>query len=317
MRAPAPPRKAAQEVEIDHLLAEEFCCDPGFGARFLAACGLVAEGFQVNAAHPEPSLGGDGFGDLLVEGTAGVLRVALLVEDKITAGPALRQAERYAAYAARLREQGWDQVWTVLVAPAGYGGERDLYDAQLDLQAVAGLMRAADPVRLRWRQGIVARAVEKRGSQGVQVPDHALQALKKAYLAFATDWCLQAGVPLTLPELRPAYYDGDSWVERIRHRDLPANVQLRHRLWTSLREACGQVDLIASPAEESERELLAQIAPEGAVVSPFSSGRGVKVSLPVPEMRQASGFDAATAEAALRIMQDLAARYLSARGRQT
>jgi len=30
-------RKSAQEVEIDHLLAEEFNCDPSFEERFLKA----------------------------------------------------------------------------------------------------------------------------------------------------------------------------------------------------------------------------------------------------------------------------------------
>ena len=58
-------RKASQEVEIDQLLAEEFECDPGFAERFANACGLRFTTLEVESAVPEPSLGGDGYGDPL------------------------------------------------------------------------------------------------------------------------------------------------------------------------------------------------------------------------------------------------------------
>ena len=57
------PRKSAKETEIDHLLAEEFHCDPVFSACFAAACGLEFDSFQVIDVVPEPSLEGDGYGD--------------------------------------------------------------------------------------------------------------------------------------------------------------------------------------------------------------------------------------------------------------
>ena len=89
-------RKPSQEIEIDHLLAEEFHCDPAFSARFAEACGLQFDTFRVIHATPEPSLGGEGYGDLLVEADMDGQRAALLIEDKITASAATRQAERYA-----------------------------------------------------------------------------------------------------------------------------------------------------------------------------------------------------------------------------
>ena len=174
-------RKSAQEVEIDHLLAEEFNCDPSFAERFVTACGLSCAGFQVSAAIPEPSLGGEGFGDLLVDGTADGLKVAFLIEDKITAGPAVRQAERYAAHANWLRDQGWDRVWTVLVAPSSYCGERSGYDVSVDLEKVATILRSPEPTRLAYRRGIIERALEKKASTGVRVPDTAMYRLKAAY----------------------------------------------------------------------------------------------------------------------------------------
>ena len=131
---------------------------------------------------PEPSLGGDGYGDLLVYGTVGAIRVALLIEDKITAGPAHRQAERYQAHATRMRAEGWDQVWCILVAPAAYLAERKAYDADIDMEVVAELLNSPEPVRLAYRLGIIRRALEKKSSSGVQIPDPSMKTLKSEYL---------------------------------------------------------------------------------------------------------------------------------------
>ena len=180
------PRKAAQEVEIDHLLEEEFLCDPTFATRLLWAAGLASGApFAVEAAVAEPSLGGDGFGDLLVTGDEGGRRAALLIEDKITAAAGHRQAERYATHAARMRDDGW-AVRTILVAPAGYRGERALYDGHLDLEAVADLVVSPDRRRMAHRRGIIRRAIAKHGTTGVRIADPRMHALKAAYCAYVS-----------------------------------------------------------------------------------------------------------------------------------
>ena len=300
-----PPRKSAQEVEIDHLLAEEFGCDPGFAARFAQACGLPCEGLRVRAATPEPSLGGEGYGDLLVEGEAAGRRVALLIEDKITAGPATRQAARYRAHAARMRAGGWDEVWCVLVASAAYRGEWARFDASLDLESLAGLLRNAEPLRLAHRRGIIGRALAKRASTGVRVPDLTVHRLKADYLEAAAAWCVAEGFDLSFPALRESCYDGDSWIEPIRHPALPDRVHLRHRLGSTMKRNNGLVDLIVSPADAADRAGMEATAREGARVAPFSKGRGIQASLPVPAMSQATGFDPAAAEAAFGAMRRL------------
>ena len=308
-------RKSAQEAEIDHLLAEEFSCDPSFAERFVTACGLSCAGFQVSKAIPEPSLGGEGFGDLLEDGTTDGLRVAFLIEDKITAGPAVRQAERYASHASWLRDQGWDQVWTVLVAPSSYRGERSGYDASIDLEKVAMILRSPEPTRLAYRRGIIERALKKKAASGVQVPDEALHSLKAAYLRHAADWCDAEPFPLNFPALRESYYDGDSWIKPIQSTTLPANVFLRHRLWTSTKAACGLVDVIVSPATVIEQSLLRQNHAAGSLVEAFSKDKGIQVSFAVPEMRQKSGFDAATATIAFIAMKALVNWYLEEHGK--
>ena len=302
-------RKASQEIEIDHLLAEEFECDPGFGARFLAACGIRADGFEIERTLPEPSFSGDGFGDLLVEGRIDGQRIALLIEDKITAGAATRQAERYREHAGRLRDAGWDAVHCILVAPAAYRGERAQYDASIDLETVAELLRSPEPKRLTFRRGIIERALEKRASTGVRVPDEKMLTLKSAYLQFAAEWCDREGVPFSFPRLMESYYDGDNWIDEVRHPAFPAHVRLRHRMWTSVSHRTGLVDLIASPATEDERYRFEAEPPPGAVVFPFSRGKGIQVSIPVEEMRQEKGFDPDTASAVLNHMLRLAQWY--------
>ena len=303
------PRKASQEVEIDHLLAEEFACDAGFADRFLAAAGLPVESFEVLTVTPEPRLGGEGYGDLLVEGRVGETQVALLIEDKITAGPASRQAERYRAHAARMRETGWDAVHCILVAPATYRGERDRYDGSVDLETVAALLRSTEPKRLAFRRAILGRALEKRASTGVRLPDERLHALRAAYTAFAADWCAHEGVPLEFPALRSQYWEGDTWIEYVRHPDLPPNVKLRHRMWSTAVRTTGHVDLIASPAGDADRQRFTEAPPPGATPAPFSGGKGVQISIPIAEMRQGEGFDPVTAAAALGHMRELVAWY--------
>lgn len=303
-------RKSAQEAEIDHLLAEEFSCDPSFAERFIEACGLFCPDYKVSAAIPEPSLGGEGFGDLLVDGTGNGLKVAFLIEDKITAGPAVRQAKRYAAHASWMRDQGWDRVWTILVAPAAYRGERDEYDASIDLEEVASILRSPDPMRLTYRREIIERALAKKASTGVKIPDLALHHLKSAYLKYASGWCVENEFTLEFPALRGSYYDGDSWIEPIRTATLPAHVKLRHRLWTSTKAECGRVDLIVSPASELEQNCLKQWILPDSVLEPYSKNKGIQVSLKVPEIRQKSGFDANATTIALISIKSLVNWYL-------
>jgi hypothetical protein len=304
-----PQRKSAQEVEIDHLLAEEFSCDPSFAGRFVSAAGLNCPGFRAVTVAPEPSLGGEGFGDLLVKGDADGLRVALLIEDKITAGPSVRQAERYARHAERMRGQEWDQVWCILVAPAAYRGERKCYDASVDLESVAELLQSPDPVRLAYRRKIIRRAIEKRAASGVQISDLKLHRLKTDYVKFVSDWCDTEGLTLSLPPLRDSYYDGDSWITPIRCPILPPHVHLRHRLWVSVKEPLGQVDLVAMPADPAEQARFRDDAPAGAVSAPYAKGKGVQTSLRLPEMRQGSGFDPEIASDACRAMVALIQWY--------
>ena len=62
-----------------------------------------------------------------------------------------------------MRRQGWDRVVTVLVAPGSYRGERDGYEASVDLEAVMEMLQSPDRRRLAWRRDIIERALRKKG----------------------------------------------------------------------------------------------------------------------------------------------------------
>lgn len=306
-----PPRKSSREVEIDHLLAEEFQCDADFSARFAAACGLQFDTFRVTKVEPEPSLGGDGFGDLLVEADMDGQCVALLIEDKITAAAATRQAERYSAYAERMLEDGWSRVTTVLVAPKSYLGERARYDASVNLEDVADWLQSHDEHRRDYRRSVIARALEKKSSTGVRNPDPAMLRLHSEYLNWVHEKCAQEDAPYVFPPLKEAYYDGDSWIDRVRHPDFPKDVWLRHRLWTSADDAAGKVDLIISPASDEVRSKLERSVPDRAKLDTYGTNRaGIQISIRVPEMRQSSGFRDSVAGTAFAAMDRLTDFFL-------
>ena len=85
--------KPSRESEIDYLLAEEFECDPVFAELFAADCGLRFETFEVLSAIVRTTpLSGSVEIDLLVKAKLDGRLAALLIEDKITAGPAARRS---------------------------------------------------------------------------------------------------------------------------------------------------------------------------------------------------------------------------------
>ena len=307
-------RKPSRESEIDYLLAEEFECDPDFATRFANVCGLRFETLKVVSTILEPPLGGNGFGDLLVEAELDGRRAALLIDDKITAGPAARQAERYRDHADRMRDEGYDCVRTVLVAPEAYRGERDGYDASINLEQVAELLSSPDPRRLKFRREIIARALKKQRSTGVKLPDPALRELHSDYLNWATDRCAAEEHPYEFPRLREAYDYTNSWIEKIRHSEFPENVWIRYRLWKSrVKNTTGLVDLIVSPAAAAMRQQVRSSASiafgDGAIVEEHGK-HGIKVSLRVPKMTQSSGFHEVAAEHAFAAIDQLTEWYL-------
>ncbi len=171
--------------------------------------------------------------------------------------------------------------------------------------------RKPDPLRRDYRRKIIARALEKKATTGVRNPDPAVYRLHADYLNWIGDRCNHQARPYELPQTKQAYFDGDSWVDKIRHPDFPDHVWLRHRLWTSQKDATGMVDLIVSPAPAGERERLEISAPEGATVASYGNkGQGIRISLAVQEMRRSTGIIETGAAEAFAAMERLTGFFL-------
>jgi hypothetical protein len=87
-------------------------------------------------------------------------------------------------------------------------------------------------------------------------------------------------------------------------------VQLRHRLWISVSEPAGQVDLIAKHVDNDERQRFKAHSVANAHFAPYSSNSGVQLSLKVPEVRQTKEFSAGDFQLAFQAMEDLAIWYI-------
>ncbi|UWQ19396.1 hypothetical protein [Jannaschia sp. M317] len=294
------PRKSAQEARLDHLLEEEFACDPEFLPRILAHLGLPTGG-PVQEVVAQPSMKGNGFGDLLVRYPCGEAVHALLIENKISAAGGTRQDERYRLWADQGEAEGdWDEARTVLCAPAAYGGQAEGFDHTLTLEDMRDLLDPSDPQRLSYRQAFLDRAIDKQASSGVKVPDPATRALRQAVSNAVQAAFADAPLRLSLPRLNAAHYDGDNWFIVILP-DYPG-YELHWRFWTSARARCGAVLLIAPPGS-------GPFAPcAGAEPVTYGKLERPALTISVPEMHQRPGFDPTTASAATAAMRRLLSR---------
>lgn len=72
-----------------------------------------------------------------------------------------------------------------------------------------------------------------------------------------------------------------------------------------MRTGTGLVDLIVLGAAPEEAANLTERRPDGAIMSPFSGGKGILISMLVGELRPTSSFSVESVEEALRKMLGL------------
>jgi hypothetical protein len=287
-------RRSIQEFRIDHLLEEEFACDPEFARRFLDWCGLAHKSSTVEKIVLEPKIDSSGYGDLLVvvrlERLSGErVTAALLIEDKINANAQPRQAERYLEFGASRRGVEWDDFRTVLVAPGDYVGEREKYQAFVPLERMCDWICASEPARAAFRRGKLFEAIEKRASAGPKVVDAALTAFRKAYFDYVPDFNARNGTDFACQAPRPAY-DGDAWIN-LYSAVFPEKTYIRHRLWTSRKESTGKMEVIFENIGFSDAAALRNLREADMYLSPFGKHERLALGLDVPELRNPDSFD--------------------------
>ena len=303
--------KPAKEEELDLIFAEEFSCDPNFTLQYFREAFPAIGNVKIEDVAIQPKLHDGGYGDLLVLAKANGKSHALLIEHKISAGPAPEQAERYRNHATHLRSEGRSVV-TALVAPRAYVGETKKYDLRLNLEDVIKFMANPEEARLAYRKARVMRAIEKKNATGVQVPDERVLKLRRKYYQTAERFCASSQIPLSFPLLKLEYYDGDAWIWPI-HPDLPNGVELRHRLWTSkVKHEEGQVDLIVREPDENQKSRFESKNSDRykySAFSPESSKPGVQLSVTLPALKLHAEYSGEVVERACSTMAELVAWY--------
>jgi hypothetical protein len=163
--------RSIQEFRIDFFLEEEFSVDPSFAKAFMASCksNLSFTGVE-QVVHSFMDKYGQA--DLIVVVTANepngeTVRLAILIEDKITAGFQPDQASRYRLRGAEGVTNGlWTCFKTVLVAPGAYITPGHGFDAAVSLEQIKDWVCLGDPARHHSREQNSTRQFSRRMRPG-------------------------------------------------------------------------------------------------------------------------------------------------------
>jgi hypothetical protein len=288
-------RRSIQEFRIDFLLEEEFACDPEFTLKFIKKCGLDCDSAVVTSVKLEPKLQ-NGYGDLLVildtRLTSGAqVRLALLIEDKISAGAPPRQAERYREFGEHGFGEKWDEYRTVLIAPDAYTGEKVKYDVFIPLETVHEWICSNEPNRAIFRRGKIVEAIKKKSLSGLQNYDPTITSFRAAYYDFVMSYNVDRGTDFECDPPRPAY-DGDTWL-LIESKTLPKKSRFRHKLSTTIKDSRGIVELAFHNTDIAKATNLRSLIDSDMRLVPNGKHfQHVAIELEVPEIRNPISFDA-------------------------
>ena len=214
------------ERDIDLLLMEEFHASDAFVTWFCKCLGLA----DIRGAEAWHSVSdSDGETDILLRVEADGRRVAMFIENKVSALEQHEQAQRYHIRAERDQQQGrCDAYLIVICAPERYLSglnARSNYQYHVSYEQIAAWFSQQADRRSAWRRHVIEHAIEqaRRGYQLVLHPAHT--AFHVAYGEI---------VRSTYPDLvmRPVKGRGagSTWVV-LKGRNFPKHdVQIDHKL---------------------------------------------------------------------------------------
>jgi hypothetical protein len=224
--------KTMQEVRIDYLLEEELRCDLEFARRFLAEC---RSGLALQRVDEVIHSVVDKFGEADLVARLRVadpdrgsnIRLALLIEDKITTPLQPEQDERYRKRGeAGISEGLWDAFVTVLVAPASYLTRRHGFQAVIPLEKTKTWICESDPVRRAFKIAKIDEAIAKKNSNGVKVVDADMTRFRADYYRHLQEFNARRGTDFLMPPPKDSWYD-DTWFI-FKSSGLPAYAEIRH-----------------------------------------------------------------------------------------
>lgn len=223
--------RSIQEFWMDFLLEEEFSVSPDFTRQFITACDPALTYRSTDkVAHSVSDKHGEA--DLIV--LLSVIRdadqsprLALLIEDKITAGFQPQQAGRYRNRGKAGKDDGlWDRFLTVLVAPKAYIPLGHGFDASISFEEIKSWLCLGDPIRREFKQRRIDEAISKKNATGVQVVDAEMTAFRAAYFDHLQSFNARHGTDFAMRPPKDTYY-GDSWFILKSHALPPWSV-IRH-----------------------------------------------------------------------------------------
>jgi hypothetical protein len=207
--------RSIQEFWIDFFLEEEFSADPRFAKAFVAACESTLSFTGVEQVV-RSSWDKYGEADLIVVVTATTpsgepVRLAILIEDKITAGFQPDQASRYHSRGADGVTNGlWSRFKAVLVAPFAYIPSKHGFDAAVSLEEIKGWICIDDPARRLYKTAKIDEAISKKNATGVQIVDPDMTSFRTAYYTYLQKFNAEHGTDFTMRRPAPTYW-GDTW----------------------------------------------------------------------------------------------------------
>lgn len=285
----SPSRRSIQEVRIDYLLEEEFACNADFLRSFSAKCGLIGEPISLSEVIHEWSYDSSTWVDLLVIFKAKCsaneyIRLALLIEDKITAQPQPYQAKRYKEAGDEGVGKRWDKFRTVLVAPRAYQGEKENFQAFVPLEEIADWLLPHDPIRAEFRRRKIAEAIEKRNKSGVQIPNLVMNEFHRRYYEFIQEFNKRQETDFFMPLPKPTHYSGDTWCE-FYSRSLPEWCKFRHKIRTYAKDRTGLVEIAFKNTKLSKIESMLQpLPPSMRLLSNGKYNQYTAIEVKIPEI---------------------------------
>jgi hypothetical protein len=225
------PSRSIQEFRIDFFLEEEFTVDLAFTQAFVAACGVSLSIKHVErVVHSVSDKHGEA--DLIVliaadQPDGRTVTMALLIEDKISAGFQPNQPHRYRQRGEEGLSLGlWDFFVTALVAPLSYLSSSHGFDAAVSLEQIAEWICPADAVRRAFKVAKIEEAIRKKTSTGVQIVDRVVTEFRTAYYNKLGAFNSQHGIDFTMRQPMPTWH-GDTWFT-LKSPSFPRWVDIRH-----------------------------------------------------------------------------------------
>ena len=281
--------RSIQEFWIDFLLEEEFRVDRGFARSFLAACNSTLNYLRTDqVTHSMSDKHGEADVVVLLSTTREPNRperLALLIENKITAGFQPRQAERY-----RLRgeagksEDLWDAYLTVLVVPAAYIPTAHGFDAEVPLERIKDWICLNDPTRRAFKLARIDEAISKKNTTGVQIVDPEMTTFRAAYYANLQRFNHRQGTDFSMREPKDTYY-GDSWFI-LKSNALPPRSEIRHMA------TAGNIELTFKDTDYAKAAGITELLePDMTLVQTGKYQQHVTVRLPAPKIMTFNAFE--------------------------